>query len=73
MYYNGKEYVKEYAKDPILEQGRIVDLQAASISFDLGIFPNILSHKEQENNYFKILVVGADEDPEAPIFNIDEI
>ena len=73
LYYNGKEYVKEYAKDPILEQGRIVDLQAASISFDLGIFPNILSHKEQENNYFKILVVGADEDPEAPIFNIDEI
>lgn len=73
LYYNGKEYVKEYAKDPILDQGRIVDLQAASISFDLGIFPNILSHKEQENNYFKILVVGADEDPEAPIFNIDEI
>ena len=72
--YNGKEYQKEYAIDQILPgQGRIVDLQSASISFDLGIFPNILSHKEQENNYFKILVVGADEDPEAPIFNIDEI
>lgn len=73
LHYNGKDYMKEYSKDPILGQGRIVDLQAASISFDLGIFPNILSHKEQENNYFKILVVGADEDPEAPIFNIDEI
>lgn len=73
LHYNGKDYMREYSKDPILGQGRIVDLQAASISFDLGIFPNILSHKEQENNYFKILVVGADEDPEAPIFNIDEI
>lgn len=73
LHFNGKDYMKEYSKDPILGQGRIVDLQAASISFDLGIFPNILSHKEQENNYFKILVVGADEDPEAPIFNIDEI
>lgn len=72
--YNGKEYQKEYAIDQILPgQGRIVDLQGASISFDLGIFPNILSHKEQENNYFKILVVGADEDPEAPLFNIDQI
>lgn len=72
--YNGKEYSKEYTNDQFLSgQGRIVDLQRASISFDLGIFPNILSHKEQENNYFKILVVGADEDPEAPIFNIEEI
>ena len=72
--YNGKEYQKEYAIDQILpRQGRIGDLQGASISFDLGIFPNILSHKEQENNYFKILVVGADEDPEAPLFNIDQI
>lgn len=73
LHFNGKDYMKEYSKEPILEQGRIVDLQTASISFDLGIFPNILSHKEQENNYFKILAVGADEDPEAPFFNIDEI
>ncbi len=72
--YQGKEYKKEYSKEQILSgQGRIVDLQAASISFDLGIFPNILSHKEQENNYFKIMVVGADEDPEAPLFDIDGI
>ncbi len=72
--YNGKEYSKEYAIDPFQPgQGRIVDLQGCKISFDLGIFPNILSHKPQENNYFKILVVGADEDPEAPNFNIDQI
>lgn len=72
--YNGKEYKKDYSLEPFRPgEGRIVDLQRASISFNLGIFPNILSHKEQENNYFKILVVGADEDPEAPVSNIDEI
>ncbi len=72
--YNSKEYKKEYAFDQFLPgQGRIVDLQGCKISFDLGIFPNILSSKAQENNYFKILVVGADEDPEAPNFNIDQI
>ena len=72
--YNGKTYEKEYSKDPFKQgQGRIVDLQGAKISFDLGLFPNILSYKEQENNYFKVIVVAADEDPEAPNFNIDQI
>lgn len=72
--YNGKTYEKEYAESPFKQgQGKIFNLSGASISFDLGIFPNILSYKEQENNYFKVLVVAADEDPEAPNFNIDQI
>lgn len=72
--YNGKSYEKEYAVEPFKPgQGRIVDLAAAKINFDLGLFPNILSHEEKENNYFKIFVVAADEDPAAPNFNIDEI
>ena len=72
--YNGKTYEKEYSQDPFRAgQGKIVDLEGAKISFDIGLFPNILSHKEQENNYFKVLVVAADEDPEAPNFNIDQI
>lgn len=72
--YGGKTYEKEYAIDPFMSgQGRIVDLKASKINFDLGLFPNILSAKEEENNYFKMLVVGADEDSEAPNFNIDKI
>jgi hypothetical protein len=72
--YNGKTYQKEYAVEPFSSgMGRIVDLKSAKISFDLGVFPNILSYKEQENNYFKILVLAADEDSEAPNFNIDQI
>ena len=73
LHYNGKTYKKEYAKDPFHGQGLIRDLEGARITFDLGLFPNILSHKDEENNYFKIIVVAADEDPEAPNFNIDEI
>jgi len=72
--YNGKTYEKEYATEVLKPgMGRIVDLSKAKINFDLGLFPNILSYKTQENNYFKILVVAADEDTEAPNFNIDEI
>lgn len=72
--YNGKVYEKEYGKDQLKAgMGRIVDMDGAKINFDLGLFPNILSHKEQENNYFKVLVVAADEDPDAPNFNIDQI
>ena len=74
LHYNGKLYQKEYAEDPFRAgQGRIVDLLCAKINFDLGIFPNILSDQEAENNYFKIMVVAADEDPEAPNFDIDKI
>lgn len=72
--YNGKVYEKEYATETLGPgMGRIVDLSRAKINFDLGVFPNILSYKAQENNYFKILVVAADEDEEAPNFNIDQI
>lgn len=72
--YNGKVYEKEYGREQLKAgMGRIVDMGTAKINFDLGLFPNILSHKEQENSYFKILVVAADEDAEAPNFNIDQI
>lgn len=72
--YNGKVYQKEYAREQLKPgMGRIVDMSAAKINFELGVFPNILSHKDQENNYFKVLVVAADEDTEAPNFNIDQI
>lgn len=72
--YNGKEYQKDYGDDILKPgMGRIVDMEAAKINFDLGIFPNIRSYKEQENNYFKVLLVAADEDPEAPNLTIDQI
>lgn len=72
--YRDREYTKEYATDPLHNGiGRIVDLNAAHINFNLGVFPNILSQRQEENNYFKIIVVAADEDAEAHSFNIDQI
>lgn len=72
--YNGETYKKEYAEEQLKPgMGIIKDMQKALISFDLGLFPNILSHKDEENNYFKLLVIGADESPDAPNFNIDQI
>lgn len=72
--YNGKEYKKEYGKEALNQAwGIIKDYRADSISFNLGIFPNILSSEASENNYFKVMVIGADADPEPPYFNIDEI
>lgn len=72
--YNGKEYSREYVEQPFdTGQGSIVNLAGAKINFDLGLFPNILSPKKEENNYFKIMVVAADFDKEAPQFNIDKI
>ena len=72
--YNGKTYQKEYAKEPFRSgQGRIVDLKDARINFDLGLFPNILSFNDAENNYFKIMVVANDETKNAQNFNIHKI
>lgn len=71
--YKGEKYKKQYSVDPFGNQGKIVDLQKSNINFDLGLFPNILSKKDEENNYFKLLVIGADESPDAPNFNIDKI
>ncbi len=72
--YNGKTYEKEYAVEPFKQgQGQIVDLKLANINFDLGLFPNILSAKEAENNYFKMMVVADDETLDSQNFNIDRI
>lgn len=72
--YNGKEYQKEYSKDPFKEgMGKIVDLRDFHVNFDIGIFPNILSYKEQENNYFKVLVVADNENLETSNFKVDDI
>ncbi len=72
--YNGEEYEKTYSEDPQTDRdGKILDLKRHKINFDLGIFPNILSHKSEENKYFKVLVIGADQRRESPYFNINQI
>lgn len=74
LHYNGKDYQKEYATEPFKgNMGRIIDLKVAKQNLDMGLFPNILSCKETENNYFKVMVVATDEDEEAKTFNVDNV
>lgn len=60
--YKGQEYTKDYYvdSDNIGSRGRIVNLQRENISFNLAVFPNILSPNRNENNYFKVMAVVSD-------------
>lgn len=72
--YKGKEYKKEYGKIALNQSwGVIKDVNHESIAFDLGIFPNILSSKTDYNNYFKVMVIGADTNSESLSFDIEDI
>lgn len=72
--YKGKQYTKEYEQDPIREtDGKIEDMALAKQNFDLGLFPNILSTNDNENNYFKILLALSDNDEEAPQLSVDGV
>ena len=53
--YNGNEYTKEYD----LNSG-VRDLAAENQSLNIGLFPNILSPNESENNYFKLALAVTD-------------
>lgn len=57
--YKGQEYTKDYFPDSEINgsRGRIVNLQRENISFNLAVFPNILSPNRNENNYFKVMAV----------------
>lgn len=74
LHYNGKDYEKEYATEPFGENmGRIIDMKIAKQNLDMGLFPNILSCKDAENNYFKVMVVATDEDKDAKTFSVDNV
>lgn len=53
--YNGNEYVKEYDSDK-----EVRDFNASNHSMNVGLFPNILSTIESENNYFKLALSVVD-------------
>lgn len=71
--YNGKEYIKYYEDSPTdPTKGTIKYLDQDLQYINLGIFPNILSPFEKENNYFKILLVEQDDNQEYTTLNIDK-
>lgn len=61
--HNGEEFKKIYRIETSAVksgEGVIVSLDTAKVNFDLALFPNVLSTKDEENNYFKILVSAFD-------------
>ncbi len=61
--HNGEEFKKTYRSETSAiksGEGLIVSLDTAKVNFDLALFPNVLSTKEDENNYFKVLVSSFD-------------
>ena len=73
--YKGQDYFKEYYLDTdgIGNRGRIVILSNENISFNLGVFPNILSPNENENNYFKVMAAMNDATQEYRPVSIDSL
>ena len=53
--YKGNEYTKEYDLNKDVR-----DFAAANQSLNIGLFPNILSPIESENNYFKLALTVTD-------------
>lgn len=73
--YKGQESTKDYSiySDGIGSRGRIVDLQRENISFNLAVFPNILSPNRVENNYFKVMAVVNDSTDDYPVVSINNL
>ena len=61
--HNGEVFKKVYRTETSAlrsGEGVIVSLDTAKVNFDLALFPNVLSTKAEENNYFKVLVSSYD-------------
>ena len=60
---NGKRHERHYTTEnnPGPGKGTVLDLAIAKINFDIALFPNVLSYKPEENNYFKVLVAATDQ------------
>lgn len=70
---NDKDYSKVYVEDPIKpEQGKIVDLALHNIYVDMGLFPNIKATNESLNNYYKLMVIAADQN-ERRTFDVSNL
>ena len=73
--HNGEEFKKTYRTETSAVksgEGIIVSLDTAKVNFDLALFPNVLSSRDEENNYFKVLVSIFDGN-DRRTFNIDDL
>ena len=73
--YKGQEYSKDYRSDPegYAGAGRIVDIKADYLNFNLAVFPNILSPNRAENNFFKVMAALNDAQTELRPRSIEKL
>ncbi len=60
LVHQGEVFEKKYAIEPRRDEGEIFDLATMSVSFDLALFPNILSADDAVNNYFKLALITTE-------------
>ena len=71
--HKGKSYQKIYEESPVdVTKGTIKRLQQELKYLNIGVFPNILSPIEKENNYFKVVLIEQDCNAEYITLNIDK-
>ena len=71
---NGKQHERHYTTEnnPSAGKGTVLDLAKAKVNFDIALFPNVLSYKPEENNYFKVMVAGTDSN-ENKTFSVNNL
>ncbi len=75
LYSNGKRLQhKRYVNSGAgTGEGLIIDLGGKGHNLGLGLFPNILSDKQVENNYFKLMLVTSDSNKENLSFTVNDL
>lgn len=72
---NGKEYKKDYFYKEDISQsdsGKIIDLSACKVNFDMALFPKVRLAKKEENSYYKLMLVAKDNN-DRRTFSVDDI
>lgn len=70
--YKGKEYTKTYEESPSSSgKGAIKNLAKDKLYINIGLFPNILSPIEKENNFFKVVFVESDNNEDFTTLKIE--
>lgn len=71
---HGRRHERHYTtgNNPTAGMGTVLDLSTAKINFDIALFPNVLSYKPEENNYFKVLVAATDQN-ENKTFSVTDL
>ena len=71
--YNGESYEKVYEDNPNDNtKGTIKRLGQEQKYLNIGLFPNILSPLDNENNYFKVVLIEQDNNKEFTTLTVDK-